>query len=494
MSPCKVANIWRISILSVVTVGSLIIFYLTPIDVFQHVITHAFISKDSDLGHWPDIFQNDSCWESTAHRIHSTQLNYMYEIAESPPFNLNTLKFYFVDWKNESDPILVQYFKRNIPRHIGSYYSITCLPLFGEERFFYLSNHTNRVYDLNESNVIIFGWDFSMEGRNYPCFNSRLKHAVRNVYDHTIAIHDDDGMFYYQKPNNNNCKNMTMPGRRYRDWIFSIIYTKFMKDYPNLAVFVYDIENEMHSLLEMIKHYRDLSYDRIITAKISFLNATYRSNRDISIPPPILKFYSDQTLNNDICRKRKFLLSFTGNLDQVYDKNDNKMNVRHHFNQILINSKYHYNKNDKIKIINTKYVAPKKKEAVVPYDELMLESEYLLIFSGDQQWSYRLREGLLTTNILILIGMDEYVLPFENVINYTEWFHYNGLIRIPRNEFNKINSLQQFMDKFIPKLNEFELCNAHRYNEKMMNLYFKNTVSEVNALLYSLQSRIREMT
>ena len=41
---------------------------------------------------------NDSCWDSATKRILYTQIKYMHQITESPPFNLDKLKFYFVHW------------------------------------------------------------------------------------------------------------------------------------------------------------------------------------------------------------------------------------------------------------------------------------------------------------------------------------------------------------------------------------------------------------
>ena len=97
------------------------------------------------------------------------------------------------------------------------------------------------------------------------------------------------------------------------------------------------------------------------------------------------------------------------------------INVRQTFRRILRNShSQHINMNKSIKIIDTS-LKGNRKEDISWNNEMMLQSKYLLIFC-DQQWSYRFRDGLLTTNILVLIGLDHFILPYENIINYTQWF------------------------------------------------------------------------
>ena len=156
--------------------------------------------------------------------------------------------------------------------------------------------------------------DFSLL-LNYPCYDNGPK---TNVF----YLNINQEMFNYQQSTNCSGKNYLKPSAGYIKRMITIIYTKLMQDYPSLPVLIYDLQLDGQSLLDlnMIQNGDGIKEDRIFVTRLSFINSKYRSNKDIVIPPPILEFYNNPSINGDVCRSRKYLLTYFGNLDQVSKK------------------------------------------------------------------------------------------------------------------------------------------------------------------------------
>eukprot|EP01083_Nonionella_stella_P010825 30760_1 len=416
--------------------------------------------------HWiadQNLIQRE-CFVQTIRRMNRTNEK------ENESQYLDLIRFYFVDWQNTTDPLWFD-IDGCISWHFEEFVTI-----YGTERLDLLSKHKNRVYNIHDANVIIFGYDTANEGGNYPCKGITAK-TVLHFSGNSIKISNRTG-------------GWTRPDAR-SDELIECLYQYILSLNTRYKMPIFMFDNAWSSKALYLSAFMSKNHDYnhtnhshinlhdVIIAKFGFLNTGgYRSAIDIQLPPPTHHDFHSEAVNKDICRKRSYLVSFLGKIRR-------DVRVRTHLQDIKKRSS-DYNKT-LIQIVNTQSEGARKN-----YKQIMMESTYLLILAGDMEWSYRFREGLQTYNILILIGMDHLIMPFENVINYTEWYANHGIIPIELHTFLSITTLEEFQQRIIPNLTEMEICNAHTYNKKMVDLYFKDSISEVNGLLFSLQQRILE--
>eukprot|EP01083_Nonionella_stella_P037371 101861_1 len=114
------------------------------------------------------------------------------------------------------------------------------------------------------------------------------------------------------------------------------------------------------------------------------------------------------------------------------------------------------------------------------FDDVLIDTDYMM------------EAG--TINIMIA---DDYILPFEDHIDWKHYEEQNALVIIKEDEFidttNATIQAQGQLDlkrMWLKPLDMNELCRAHTKVKELREMYFKDTSIETNTLLFNIQNNI----
>eukprot|EP01083_Nonionella_stella_P228554 809849_1 len=346
--------------------------------------------------------------------------------------------------------------------------------VYQQQRFEYLKNHPNRVYDISQAQIVIFQTTLGIGG-HCPCYGVSEYASIQPYVNETHygdSITNDEWKRFYQKkqldtkirwiPFQNVSRHFGF-GMPPQDELYEhLIRTihDMHSQYPDLHFFLFahTYTGYGYSLKERLKK---SAFDRTMTAAVDMDNQFYRKHFDISLPPSFIAGVErDNELiiksqSMDPCRKRKFFTTFYG-----------------------------------------EPASHRSRPWIIRFDDVLIDTDYMMTPRGTQRFSFRWREGLEAGTINIMIA-DDYILPFEDHIDWKHYEEQNALVIIKEDEFidttNATIQAQGQLDlkrMWLKPLDMNELCRAHTKVKELREMYFKDTSIETNTLLFNIQNNI----
>lgn len=412
------------------------------------------------------------------------------------------------------------------PKHIEQLI-VLHYPCYGQSFRSYLEP-TLKSLDGIEYHNISFAYNFDDKMNNITLKNSSM--SLKDIYKKIGYNYDGDNVtrrvkFFreiFESNNVDDIENISWKLRYQNKLEFKLHkkkvenYSKFQsklqdfiaktilnlsKQNPKLYYFIFSLSKKIQNTVYSLDKYNFIKNN--LTNKFLFSSVfcpqSFESNKDICYPPPFVsskerhnKLFIDSNKYCHPCRKnRKYNVTFYGTFlshkirENYMSKYDNI-----ELDQIIVNSVRkipHFIKRYGPDLIHMNY----------SYDDVMINSKYILCPRGTLSYSFRFRETIEIGNIGIMIA-DGYNLPFNDLINWNYYEKMNTLIRIKEYDFKKItnetianNGTLDLIKLFVPKLNDKEMCKAFENAAKLRDEYFGRYYNEVNSLLLNIEKNIR---
>jgi hypothetical protein len=239
------------------------------------------------------------------------------------------------------------------------------------------------------------------------------------------------------------------------------------RQYPEYGKLSADIDSSIGRAVDVIPKLPHFDKGRHITfyhtappivdrriMNIPYCMLNFDPKKDFIISPPAL---SVSTFED--AKKRKYLVSFKGDLGRKIDRLLRLQMLKNIKDQDIINSL----------IIG--------RDDPIDYRLLIKNSTFSIIVDGDCHWSYRLTEVINMGSIPVIIVDDEWTnIPFSNMLDYSSFS-----VIIHKNDISSLKGvLENMTEEKISKLHS----SLKHVNEK----FFSSTENQLQAMLRFLSS------